>query len=50
MNLLQATGLDRFNPAQGGVRGMRIVASGLLVIMAGLYLFCLLYTSPSPRD
>lgn len=38
MNLLQATGLDRFNPAQGGVRGMRIVASGLLVIMAGLYL------------
>lgn len=39
MNLLQATGLDRFNPAQGGVRGMRIVASGLLVIMAGLYLF-----------
>ena len=39
MNLLQASGLDRFNPAQGGVRGMRIVASGLLVIMAALYLF-----------
>ncbi|ATE65953.1 DUF445 domain-containing protein [Rhizorhabdus dicambivorans] len=38
MNLLQITGLDRFNPAQGGVRGMRVVASGLLVIMAGLYL------------
>src|SRR5262245_2266103 len=38
MNLFQATGLDRFNPAQGGVRGMRIVASGLLVLMAVLYL------------
>jgi len=38
MNLLQASGLDRFNPAQGGVRGMRVVASGLLLIMAGLYL------------
>ncbi|WP_340315705.1 DUF445 domain-containing protein [Rhizorhabdus argentea] len=39
MTILQATGLDRFNPAQGGVRGMRVVASGLLVIMAALYLF-----------
>jgi len=38
MNILQASGLDRFNPAQGGVRGMRVVASGLLLIMAGLYL------------
>ena len=38
MNFFRATGLDRFNPAQGGVRGMRVVASGLLVIMAGLYL------------
>jgi len=38
MSLLRASGLDRFNPAQGGVRGMRIFASGLLVIMAGLYL------------
>jgi len=38
MNLLDRTGLDRFNPAQGGVRGMRIVATGLLVAMAALYL------------
>src|SRR5687768_6047118 len=37
MNLLERTGLDRFNPAQGGVRGMRIVATGLLVAMAALY-------------
>jgi uncharacterized membrane-anchored protein YjiN (DUF445 family) len=46
MNLLQATGLDRFNPAQGGVRGMRIVASGLLVIMAGLYLLARAHEEP----
>ncbi len=46
MNLLQATGLDRFNPAQGGVRGMRIVASGLLVLMAGLYLFARAHEAP----
>lgn len=39
MGFLKTTGLDRFNPAQGGVRGMRIVASGLLVLMAALYLF-----------
>ena len=46
MNLLQATGLDRFNPAQGGVRGMRIVASGLLVIMAGLYFVARAHEEP----
>ncbi len=46
MNLLQATGLDRFNPAQGGVRGMRIVASGLLVLMAALYLVARTYEAP----
>jgi uncharacterized membrane-anchored protein YjiN (DUF445 family) len=38
MNLLARTGLDRFNPAQGGVRGMRIAATGLLVAMAAIYL------------
>ena len=38
MSFLRATGLDRFNPAQGGVQGMRVVATGLLVAMAGLYL------------
>ncbi|MET0375458.1 MAG: DUF445 domain-containing protein [Rhizorhabdus sp.] len=46
MNLFQATGLDRFNPAQGGVRGMRVVASGLLVIMAGLYLLARAHEEP----
>lgn len=46
MNLFQATGLDRFNPAQGGVRGMRVVASGLLVIMAGLYLLARAHEAP----
>ncbi len=38
MSLLRATGLDRFNPAQGGVQGMRVVATGLLVGMAAIYL------------
>ena len=46
MTILQATGLDRVNPAQGGVRGMRIVASGLLVIMAALYLFARAQEAP----
>ncbi len=30
--------LGSFNPAQGGVRGMRIIATGMLVAMAGLFL------------
>ena len=38
MTFLERTGLNRFNPAQGGVRGMRIVATGMLVAMAGLFL------------
>ena len=37
MNLLSATGLDRFNPAQRGIGGMRVVATGLLLLMAALY-------------
>src|SRR3546814_20930944 len=37
--LAERTGLNRFNPAQGGVRGMRIMAGGLLVAMAGVSLF-----------
>src|SRR3546814_6683171 len=37
--LAERTGLNRFNPAQGGVRGMRIMAGGLLVAMAGVFLF-----------
>jgi uncharacterized membrane-anchored protein YjiN (DUF445 family) len=38
MSLLERSGLDRFNPAQGGVRGMRIIATGSLVAMAALFL------------
>src|SRR5918998_95749 len=38
MSLLAQTGLDRFNPAQGGARGMRIIATGMLVVMAGIFL------------
>jgi len=46
MNLLTATGLDRFNPAQGGVRGMRIVAGGLLLLMAALFLLARAHELP----
>ncbi len=38
MTPFERTGLTRFNPAQGGVRGMRIIATGMLVAMAGLFL------------
>jgi len=38
MTLLERTGLTRFNPAQGGVRGMRIMATGMLVLMAAVFL------------
>jgi uncharacterized membrane-anchored protein YjiN (DUF445 family) len=38
MSLLETTGLVRFNPTQGGVRGMRIIATGMLVAMAGVFL------------
>jgi uncharacterized membrane-anchored protein YjiN (DUF445 family) len=47
MNLLTATGLDRFNPAQGGVKGMRIVATGLLILMAALYLLARAHEGPA---
>jgi uncharacterized membrane-anchored protein YjiN (DUF445 family) len=30
--------LDSLNPAQGGVRGMRIIATGMLVVMAAIFL------------
>jgi uncharacterized membrane-anchored protein YjiN (DUF445 family) len=39
MNFAERTGLNRFNPAQGGARGMRVMAGGLLVLMAALFLF-----------
>ena len=35
---LDQTGLSRFNPAQGGVRGMRIIATGMLVAMAAIFM------------
>jgi uncharacterized membrane-anchored protein YjiN (DUF445 family) len=38
MTFLERSGLDRFNPAQGGVRGMRIAATGLLIVMAAIFL------------
>ncbi len=38
MTLFERTGLSRFNPAQGGVRSMRIMATGMLVVMAGIFL------------
>lgn len=38
MTLLDTSGLARFSPAQGGVRGMRIIATGTLVVMAGIFL------------
>lgn len=36
--MFAAARLDRFNPAQGGARGMRVVATGLLIVMAVVYL------------
>jgi uncharacterized membrane-anchored protein YjiN (DUF445 family) len=37
MSLIERSGLSRFNPAQGGVRGMRVLATGMLVAMAALF-------------
>ena len=34
---LPAAGLSRFNPAQPGAQGMKIVATGLLVVMAAVF-------------
>jgi uncharacterized membrane-anchored protein YjiN (DUF445 family) len=38
MTMFERSGLARFSPAQGGVRSMRIIATGLLVVMAGFFL------------
>jgi uncharacterized membrane-anchored protein YjiN (DUF445 family) len=38
MSLLERTGLVRFNPAQGGARGMKVAATGMLVAMAAVFL------------
>ncbi|HEY6916664.1 MAG TPA: DUF445 domain-containing protein [Allosphingosinicella sp.] len=37
MRHLASSGLSRLNPVQGGARGMRIVATGMLVAMAALF-------------
>src|SRR3954471_10040853 len=37
MSLIERSALSRFNPSQGGVRGMRVVATGTLVAMAALF-------------
>ena len=34
--------LARFNPAQPGARGMKIAATGLLVVMAAIFMFGLI--------
>jgi hypothetical protein len=40
--------LSRFNPAQGGVRGMRIIATGMLVVMAAIFLLASHYDHLHP--
>jgi uncharacterized membrane-anchored protein YjiN (DUF445 family) len=37
MRAMNNTALSRFNPAQPGARGMKVVATGLLVAMAGVF-------------
>ena len=48
MTPFERTGLTRFNPAQGGVRGMRIIATGTLVAMAALFLIATRLDDVSP--
>jgi uncharacterized membrane-anchored protein YjiN (DUF445 family) len=48
MILLERTGLSRFNPAQGGARGMRIIATGMLVAMAAIFLIANNYDEAWP--
>ncbi len=40
--------LAAFNPAQGGVRGMRIIATGMLVLMAAIFLVAGRYDDAYP--
>src|SRR3954453_13487873 len=37
MRSMTNTTLSRFNPAQPGAQGMKVVATGLLVVMAGVF-------------
>ena len=38
MRMMANSALSRFNPAQPGTQGMKVVATGLLVFMAGVFL------------
>src|SRR6185437_15966730 len=38
MRVMGNGALSRFNPAQPGAQGMKVVATGLLVLMAGVFL------------
>ena len=38
MNVFARTGISRLSPVQSGAAGMRVVATGLLVAMAGVYI------------
>jgi len=48
MSLFQRSRLNRLNPAQGGVRGMRIMATGMLVAMAAIFLIANGYDEQYP--
>src|SRR3954470_6089179 len=37
MMAMSSTALSRFNPAQPGAQGMKVVATGLLVVMAAVF-------------
>ena len=37
MRTMASTAIPRFNPAQPGAQGMKVVATGLLVVMAGVF-------------
>ena len=38
MSLIRRSGLDRFNPAQGGARRMRVIATAMLAGMAAVFI------------
>ena len=37
MRVVTNNALSRFNPVQPGAQGMKVVATGLLVVMAGIF-------------
>jgi uncharacterized membrane-anchored protein YjiN (DUF445 family) len=48
MRAMNNTALSRFNPAQPGARGMKVVATGLLVAMAGVFVISRALEPPYP--